>query len=129
MSFKPGTFMGMPALARPVELTGVPSGQPLELLEVLVDEVESESWLRFRFLAPAIDRVTGSLSFEAVALDFEHLCRTLALPYLEEFDLAPAVVTVTLLDRNVPFGASDQEATQYVEVFRIEAGACVWEEF
>lgn len=129
MSFKSGTSAGIAALARPVDMTDVPSGQPLELLEVLMDEVEGESWLRFRFLAPAIARVTGGLSFEAVAEDFEHLCRTLALPYLEEFDLSPEVVTVTLLDRDVPFGASDPDATQYLEVFRIKAGACVWEGF
>lgn len=129
MSLAPGGHIGAPAVVRPASLTNVPSGQSVELLEVLVDEVGAERWLRFRFLAPEIDPIGGGLAFDAVTRDFEHLCRAVALPYLREFDLAPQVVAITLLDREVPFGSSDPEATQFVEVFRIKNDACVWEGF
>lgn len=118
--------------ALPVRVAGqgsVPSGQTVRLLEVLVDEVAAENWLRFRFLAPEIDRTGGGLSFEAIEPDFEHLCREVALPYLAEYDLSPDLVAITLLDREVPFGATDPDATQFIEVFRVAGGTCVWEGF
>jgi hypothetical protein len=105
----------------------VPSGQPLELLEVLIDEVDTATWVRFRFLAPQIARETGTVSFDAAQADFEALCEHIALPYLQDYALAPDLVSVTLLDRVVAFGTTDQNATQFVEVFRIQDGACVWE--
>lgn len=105
----------------------VPSGQPVTLHEVLIDEVGSESWLRFRFLTPEISREGGSLSFADVEPDFEHLCTEVALPYLSEYDLAPTIVAIALLDRPVPFGQSDPEATQFIDVFRVISGTCIWE--
>lgn len=38
--------------AFPVEAQTLPSGQAVELREVLIDTVGTERWLRFRFLAP-----------------------------------------------------------------------------
>lgn len=120
---------GIP-LSTPVAGQGsVPSGQTVRLLEVLVDEVAAENWLRFRFLAPEIDRTGGGLSFEAIEPDFEYLCREVALPYLAEYDLSPDLVAITLLDREVPFGSTDPDATQFIEVFRVAGGTCVWEGF
>ena len=37
----------------------VPSGQPVDLQEVLVDQMGDETWLRFRFIAPQIARNGG----------------------------------------------------------------------
>ncbi|NJN05424.1 MAG: hypothetical protein HC814_02110 [Rhodobacteraceae bacterium] len=112
---------------REVAVIDVPSGQPLELLEVLIDEIDTTIWVRFRFLAPQIARETGTVSFDAAQADFEALCEHVALPYLLEYALSPDLVSVTLLDRPVAFGASDQDATQFVEVFRLQDGACIWE--
>ncbi|MEM9639279.1 MAG: DUF6497 family protein, partial [Pseudomonadota bacterium] len=63
----------------------VPSGQPVELYEVLIDEVGADTWLRFRFLAPEIARNGGSVDFAQAEPDLEHLCQAVALPYLAEF--------------------------------------------
>lgn len=120
---------GIPLSIQVAGQGSVPSGQTVRLLEVLVDEVAAEGWLRFRFLAPEIDRTSGGLSFEAIEADFEHLCREVALPYLAEFDLSPDLVAIMLLDREVPFGATDPDATQFIEVFRVSGGTCVWEGF
>lgn len=105
----------------------VPSGQPVELYEVLIDEVGADTWLRFRFLAPEIARNGGSVDFAQAEPDLEHLCQAVALPYLAEYDLAPEFVSVTLLDRPVEFGRSDPDATQFIDVFRIASGTCIWE--
>jgi hypothetical protein len=105
----------------------VPSGQELELYEVLIDEVGPETWVRFRFLAPMIGQGADEKSFADVEGDFEHICTALALPYLDEYALTADAVVVTMLSRPVEFGVSDPEVTQYVEVFRVSAGLCIWE--
>ena len=107
----------------------VPSRQPVELYEVLIDTVGSENWLRFRFIAPTIGKDTGARSFAEVEADMEHLCETVAQPYMAEHALRAEVVSITLLDRPVAFGETDPEATQYIDIFRVETGNCVWEGF
>lgn len=107
----------------------VPSGQLVVLSEVLVDEHLGETWVRFRFLAPDIARVGGRVSYDAAAPDMDHLCEQMVLPYLVEFALTPARVVISLMDRDVPFGASAPEATQFFEAYRPETTRCIWEEF
>ena len=104
--------------------TAVPSGQSVDLFEVLLDQVEAEVWARFRFLAPDIGKTGADLAFEQVIADFEFLCNEVALPYLAEYALAPQVISIALLDRVVEFGTSDPEATQYIELFRVEGSVC-----
>ncbi len=105
----------------------VPSGIAIELFEVLVDEVAGEDWLRFRFLAPELANETNGLTFEQVQADFDHLCGTVALPYISQFDLQADVVVISLLDRPVAFGEADPDATQLIEAFRVSEDECVWE--
>jgi hypothetical protein len=112
-----------------VSTVEVPSGQSLELHEVLVDNVGPEKWMRFRFLAPAIGKQPGDKSFADVEDDFAYLCTALALPYLKEFGLSADVVAVSFLSEPVPFGESDPDVTQFVEVFRVSTGVCEWEGF
>ena len=116
-------------MASPAWAQDVPSGQSVTLNEVLVDTVNAESWLRFRFLAPQISRDGGTVTYAMAEPDFAHLCETFARPYLSEYDLSPDVVVITLMDRMVPFGQADAEATQFIEAFRIQADACIWEAF
>ena len=107
----------------------VPSGQKLELREVLIDEVGVETWIRFQFLAPEIARGTGTITYQQAADDLPHLCETVALPYVAEHGLQGEVVVITLQDRPVPFGQGDPDATQYIDAYRIQSGACIWEAF
>jgi len=113
-------------LATPVAAQEVPSGQNVTLSEVLIDSVGAEQWLRFRFLAPQIARDDGDLSYADVADDFQHLCDGFATPYMADFDLEGDVIVISLMDRPVPFGTADPDATQFFEAFRVEDGACVW---
>ncbi|MCV3272958.1 DUF6497 family protein [Roseobacter sinensis] len=124
MSVRPVVIV---ADTHPQLVLDVPSGQPVEFYEVLTDTVGDELWVRFRFLAPQIARSTGSIGFEQAEPDLEHLCTEVALPYLAEYALEADIVAVTLLDRPVPFGVSDAEATQFIDVFRVSSGQCVWE--
>lgn len=116
-------------LAAPVTAQDVPSGQTLSLHDVLVDVVGTESWLRFRFVAPQIAREGGDVSYAQAEPDFAHLCETVARPYMSEHDLDADVIVVALMDRPVPFGQSDASATQFIEAFSIAEDACIWEAF
>lgn len=107
----------------------VPSGQQINLSEVLVDEQSTQTWLRFRFLAPKIAVGEGQLTYSEVEGDFQHLCDKLAVPYIAEFELSGDVVVISMADRDVPFGQTDPDSIQYFEAFRVKDGACVWEEF
>ncbi|MDK3074934.1 DUF6497 family protein [Sedimentitalea sp. JM2-8] len=107
----------------------VPSGQPVVLSEVLVDDSPGETWVRFRFLAPRIARDGGDVDYDVATQDMEHICGSLVLPYLKTYDLSPARVVISLSDRDVPFGSSDPQATQFFEAYRPENANCIWEEF
>ena len=107
----------------------VPSGQPVALAQVLVDEQPGETWVRFRFIAPQIARDGGSIDFDTATADIEHLCQDLVLPYLAEAGLAPSRVIISLSDRAVEFGSADPDATQFFEAYKPQGGICIWEEF
>lgn len=112
------------------EILDLPSGTQAALHEVLIDQVGDEDWLRFRLVAPVIDRTRelapGYADLEA---DFPHICTTFALPYAQEFALDYDKIAISISDRVVEFGTTDPDATQYFEVFRPENADCIWEGF
>jgi hypothetical protein len=113
--------------ASPALAIDVPSGQPVELQEVLVDDLGDEVWLRFRFIAPQIAREAGAIPYDVAAPDMAHLCQSMALPYITEYALEGQVIVVSLADRATEFGVPDPDATQFFEAFRPLDGACIWE--
>lgn len=113
--------------ATPAFAIDVPSGQPIELQEVLVDDVGGETWLRFRFITPEIAREGGSIAYDVAASDMFDLCTNLALPYIAQYDLNGQMIVVSFADRSTEFGVPDPDATQFFEAFRPEGDACIWE--
>jgi uncharacterized protein DUF6497 len=107
----------------------VPSGQPVTLGEVLVDDSPGALWVRFRFVAPQIGNDAGQVNYETSSGDIDYLCEALVLPYLAQYDLTPTRVVISLSDRSVPFGTADPDATQFFEAYRPENAACIWEAF
>ncbi len=105
----------------------VPSGQPVELHEVLVDEVGAETWLRFRFVAPQIAREGGSITYVDAEPDMQYLCDTLALPYIADYALTGDVIVISLADRPTEFGEADPDATQFFDAYRPDGTSCIWE--
>jgi hypothetical protein len=122
-----GLTLGTAAYAQ--DSVAVPSGQLVVLSEVLIDDSPGETWLRFRFLAPQIAREGGDIDTDTAASDMDHLCEHLVLPYLAQYTLDPSRVVISLSDRDVPFGASAPEATQFFEQYRPENTTCIWEGF
>ncbi len=39
---------------------------------------------------------------------------------------ADSVITINMLDHLTAFGATDPDATQYLEAFRAVGGDCIW---
>ncbi|MCV6585188.1 MAG: DUF6497 family protein [Marinibacterium sp.] len=108
----------------------VPSGQSVDLHEVLLDDTPGALWVRFRFVAPQISATTGAVSADVAAADMDYLCTAVALPYIASYDLAPQRIVVSLSDRALAFGMSDPDATQYFELYSADASdpsGCVWE--
>ena len=107
----------------------VPSGQSVTLHEVLVDMVNGENWLRFRFVAPSIGADKGKVSHGDAAKDIEHLCAAVAVPYIAEYDLKSDLVVVSMADQKTEFGETNPDATQFFEAFRVQNDICIWEAF
>ena len=125
-------FFGFMCFASPVfanadNLLPVPSGQPVHLNDVLLDDNPGELWVRFRFIAPKIGSDVGRIGYDVASVDMEHLCQTLAVAYVAKYKLEPARVVISLSDRPVEFGRSAPDATQFFEAYRLEASRCIWE--
>lgn len=108
----------------------VPSGQAITFVEAIQGVPGAEGLtLRFRFLAPAIARVGGTVDAETAFADMQALCDGFALPRVAAGGPQPAQIVISLMDRVVPFGAPAPEATQFFEAFRPEGTTCLWEPF
>ncbi len=106
----------------------VPSGQPVDLFEVIEDpDGTAGLTLRYRFVAPEIAREGGSIGIDSALDDIEALCESVVLPQLQHGETVPDQVVISLMDRPIEFGATNPQATQFFEAFRIENGQCVWE--
>ena len=117
-----------PALGQ--EEVAVPSGQPVRFVEAIQGVPGPEGLtLRFRFLAPAIARAGVTVDPDTAFADMQALCDGFALPRIAAGGPRPSQIVITLMDREVPFGAPAPEATQFFEAFRPEGDTCLWEPF
>lgn len=117
----------VPGTAMAEKMITVPSGQPLTLGEVLIDDTQGEDWIRFRFIASEIG--DAGVNYEQAAPDMDFLCQHLALPYLAEYGLTSPRIIISLSSRMVEFGKSTPDVTQYFEAYRPENNTCIWEAF
>ncbi len=108
----------------------VPSGQDVRFLDLIRSEPGPAGLtLRFRFIAPAIARSGGTIDAETAQDDMLALCTDYALPRLPTPGPVPSQIIIVLSDREVPFGETAPDATQYFEAFSLVEGACIWEPF
>ena len=128
--------LGVLCLARPAlaqdgggPAIAVPSGMEVHWIDTITDTQGPEGLtLRFRFLAPAIGG-RQPLDPEMASVDMDALCNGFALPRISNLGPQPAQVVISLSDRVVPFGETDEEAVQFFQAYSIADGACVWEMF
>lgn len=116
-----------PGLSAAEALLPVPSGQPVHLSDVLLDNNPGELWVRFRFVAPKIGSTVGRIGYDVAVIDMAHLCDTLVVAYVARHQLDPARVVISFSDRPTEFGHSAPDATQFFEAYRLDPTGCVWE--
>ena len=119
--------LGSTTPVRADALLPVPSGQPVHLSDVLLDNNPGELWVRFRFIAPRIGATVGRIGYDVASKDMEHLCQTLAVAYVAQHQLSPALVVISLSDRPIEFGDAAPDATQFFEAYRLDQSRCIWE--
>ncbi|MBC7736882.1 MAG: acetolactate synthase [Candidatus Saccharibacteria bacterium] len=108
----------------------VPSGQVVTLLDVITDTAGPAGLtVRFRFLAPSVSKVGGSITADVAGGDMDALCQDYALPRVASTGPQPAQIVISMSDIDVPFGESHPEATQLFNSYSIADGLCVWEMF
>ena len=78
-------------------------------------------WLVLRYLVPDLK----ARGFDAAAPDLDRLCLEQGVPGAAAEGVGH--VLVVLMDRPVPRGQPDPEATQFIGAFAIEGGECLWE--
>ncbi|WP_233270493.1 DUF6497 family protein [Chachezhania sediminis] len=116
------------ALADPMPVE-VPSGQPVTLFEVLMDDTPGQLWARFRFLAPKIGNAPGRVGYDVTAVDMDWVCNHVALPWLDRTGLEPERIVISFSDRELPLGETAPDAAQYFEFYRPDLTECIWEEY
>jgi len=104
----------------------LPSGLEAGLQEVLREERGGAPVLRFRFVAPGLDKGAG---LAAVSADLEYLCNAHALPNVPDAEAAGATIIVSVGDKPSEFGVPDPDVVQVFEAYRVENGLCIWEVF
>jgi hypothetical protein len=108
----------------------VPSGQAVTLLDIIWNSQGPNGPApRFRFVAPAIAKNGGTVSYEAAETDLVALCESYVIATLAQKGNSAPLVLVSIADRAVEFGVSDPEATQYFETFSIAGSTCSREIF
>ena len=108
----------------------VPSGQGVTVHDVILDMPSPDAAIyRFRFLAPAISRAGGAMTFETSIGDMQHLCETYALQNMAAPLPASVQVIISFADMPVPFGETNPEATQFFMAFSLKDGLCILEPF
>jgi hypothetical protein len=114
----------------PDEEIEVPSGQRVVLQDVIWGEPGPEGLtVRFRFIAPEISAIGGSITFDEAIEDMDFLCNTYALPRVQTgTGPTPSQIIVSFAEQAVEFGVIT-DATQFIESYAIGTGECVWEAF
>ncbi|UWQ16116.1 DUF6497 family protein [Jannaschia sp. M317] len=117
--------LALAGLCGPALAQGVPSGQAVVLWQVLWERIDGQGTQAIlRFIAPEVARDGGSVDFETAQTDMNWLCETHGLPVAGLAYARSDEIVITLMDRAVPRGATDPEATRYFAVYRVADGRC-----
>ena len=114
----------MPAAAQQIS---VPSGLDIALYDVILEADAQVA--RFRFLVPEIAVTGGHKVFADVIDDLQYVCDRVIVPALHGNGWQSGDVVMSVSDRPVDFGVYDPDVTQFFQPFRMEADACIWEDF
>ncbi|MEL6206157.1 MAG: DUF6497 family protein [Pseudomonadota bacterium] len=125
-----GTAMAQEVVLPP-PAPALPSGQEVAPLDMTLEvQTDGQLWLVLRYLSPRIARDAGDLGYDAVAPDLDALCDGPGLAAAAASAVAghpPDQIVVALLDRPLPRGMSDPDATQFIGAYLPGEGGCAWQ--
>lgn len=110
-----------------VEPITVPSGQPVEFFESLLDRPGMGLTARFRFIAPELPQTLERMAYEALEADMAYLCATYALPRIAV--PVPSTIVISLAERATEFGSVEPDVAQVFEAYLPAGDTCEWEAF
>ncbi|MGH1330873.1 MAG: DUF6497 family protein [Paracoccaceae bacterium] len=127
-------FLALPAFGqagslepRALEPVILPSNQEVIFHEVISDAQGYGLTYRFRFLAPWIRAARDEMSYEQIEADMAFLCVDYALPRIANIGPQPAVIIISMAEREVPYGEAMPDVVQLFEAYRPDANGCIWE--
>ncbi len=103
----------------------LPSGLEAEVYDAGIEvQPDGARWYVMRYLAPEI----GGIGYEAVVADLQHLCETEGLAALQPGNPGEDAeeIVVILMDRPVPRGTPDADATQFIGAYLPTDEGCEW---
>ncbi len=115
----------------PPRAPDLPSGQAVVPHDMMLErQVDGQVWLVLRYIAPRIARAGGDLGYEEVSADLDALCDGPGLAAAGAAGRSgspPDQIVVTLMDRPVPWGATDPDATVFIGAYRPGPERCAWQ--
>ncbi len=120
------------AMPPPPAAPDLPSGQRVSPLDMVLERrADGQRVLVLRYLAPRIAgrgrAAADGLAYPDVVGDLDALCEGPALAMAARMDPPPDQIVVTLLDRPLPRGAADPEATLFIAAYRPAPAGCIWQ--
>ncbi len=106
-----------------------PSDVSFTPLDILWETEGTRASLVVRYLVPEIARDTGTVGYDAVAQEMDHLCEQVAVTTILNTESKIDQILVVLLDRPIPRGEPVPEATQFINVYSLQDNRCIWEDF
>ncbi len=123
------------SLLAPVAWAETPPESVSVLVPVTVPEVphdvlienqpDGEHWLILRYLIPEMAQT--AVDYLAVVPEMDRICATTGLARAAELTPPPGQIVIVLMDRVVPRGVPDPEATQFIASYLAIDGECLWE--
>lgn len=113
-------LIAAPVLAQDVLV--LPSGQTVELQEILWDDDGETS--RFRFVAPWV--IDAPDAGATVLDDMMTLCREFALPVQKALHPDSAELVISFASEPIEFGVMNADIVQFFEGFTVDGQDCIW---
>ncbi|MEE4117794.1 MAG: DUF6497 family protein [Paracoccaceae bacterium] len=119
-------------LPPPPEAPDLPSGQRVAPLDMVLErQGDGSRVLVLRYLAPRIAgggrAAEDGLAYVDVVGDLDALCDGPGLAAAAAMGAAPDEIVVALVDRPLPRGATDPDATLFIGAYRPASGGCEWQ--
>ena len=97
--------------------------------DILWETDDIHRTLVVRFVVAAIARDGGGVDYDAAGPDMDRVCTDIAVPVILNTESKIDRILVVFMDQPVPRGQPMPEATQFINVYSLENGRCIWEDF